>query len=160
MFGMRFPESALTRSQTAVRYGIDNSIPASLKGNAERLSCWLEGLEQKLQAVLPGIRLRISSGYRCPELNDRVGGSTTSYHKLALAADVEDDRGIVSNYDLAQAIKSVMTDYDKIILEFGQWVHVQIAQQGQRPRGECLTAQRQKDTKGQAKTVYMMGFIR
>lgn len=111
-------------SQTAERYGIDNTPSPQI---IERLTLLcVEVLEPARAAVGP---LRISSGYRCPELNAQVGGSVTSAHPQGYAADVVPLA--VSKKTFAKWIKT-NCDYDQIILEFGErsmsgepaWIHV------------------------------------
>ena len=48
------------------------------------------GLIYKLDAIreLSGYIMMINSGFRCPEHNGRVGGSTTSSHLRGLAVDI------------------------------------------------------------------------
>jgi zinc D-Ala-D-Ala carboxypeptidase len=69
-------------SQTASRIGIDNRVPAHLIDNLQRLARVLQHIRDFL-----GEPVVISSGYRSPELNRRVGGSPTSHHRYAAAAD-------------------------------------------------------------------------
>lgn len=38
--------------------------------------------------------IHISSGYRCPQWNDLVGGSPSSYHKLGMAMDLHTPKGV------------------------------------------------------------------
>lgn len=41
------------------------------------------------------IPLRITSGYRTPEHNRKIGGATNSYHKFGLAVDLSPESGLV-----------------------------------------------------------------
>ncbi len=72
------------RSNTARKYNIANTIPASAVANITTL-CHnvLEPLRQHV-----GEPVEISSGYRCPALNAKVGGSSTSQHMRGEAADI------------------------------------------------------------------------
>lgn len=99
----------------------------------------------------PNNIMDINSGYRSPELNVAIGGSTTSQHCKGEAADVE-LRG-VDNKELATWIKD-NCEFDQLILEYyddgvtnSGWVHVSKKKEGNRK--QLLTAQ--KDGK---KTVY------
>lgn len=81
-----FTWGELVKSNTATARGIDNS-PADQK-------YWdsLRYLAQKcLQPARDhfGVPLIINSGYRSPELNKAIGGSPTSFHSIACAADVD-----------------------------------------------------------------------
>ena len=44
---------------------------------------------EPLRELLGGWPLQINSGWRCPDLNDAIGGSPTSQHKQGTAADIE-----------------------------------------------------------------------
>lgn len=79
-----FSLSEFQRSNTARKYNIDNTIPASAVANITTL-CHnvLEPLRQHV-----GEPVEISSGYRCPALNAKVGGSNTSQHMKGEAADI------------------------------------------------------------------------
>lgn len=158
VFHPNFDKTLLEQSQTATRKGIDNSIPSALLENASRLSLWLGMCEEKLG---PGLRLTITSGYRCPTLNSAVGGANNSYHKLALAADVVAVGVLMKPRDLAIGISQTMKEfkYDKLILEFDRWVHVQLPQKDQTPRFQCLTARRELTANGAGKVIYLNGFV-
>lgn len=158
IFHHNFSRELLEQSQTATRRGIDNRIPQALLKNASTLSLWLGACEERLG---PGLRLTLTSGYRCPTLNAAVGGSNSSYHKLALAADVVAVGVSWTPKVLAEAMKTGMREigYDKLILEFDRWVHVQLAQDGQAPRFECLTARRELAVNGAGRVIYLNGFV-
>lgn len=113
----KFRPEELEFSQTAVRLGIDNRIPAELMENAWRCCAMLDGITE-----LFGERPILTSGYRCPELNRRIGGSPTSNHMKALAADI-----VLPSYTPAQVFERLATyprTITELILEFGRWVHV------------------------------------
>lgn len=78
-----FTLAELTRSATATRHNIDNTPPAEVVKHLRLLA----------QEVLEPLRcrfgvLRITSGYRCEELNRRVGGVKNSQHLTGDAADL------------------------------------------------------------------------
>lgn len=72
-----------TRSATAIRRGIDNN-PEITDIEALQALCVnvLEPLRKRFGVI------RITSGYRCLQLNDAVGGSRTSQHLYGQAADI------------------------------------------------------------------------
>lgn len=112
-----------TTSQTAERWGIGNQPNKQQIANLKRL-CEeiLQPAREKLGA------LKISSGYRSPVLNKRVGGSTTSAHKEGWAADIIPIQ--CSKRELARWIAH-NCQYDQLILEFGtkqepSWIHVAV----------------------------------
>lgn len=79
-----FKLSEFTRSSTANKLHIDNTIPESLIPSLKNLCVQvLEPLRQHLShAVI------IGSGYRCPALNKAVGGVKNSQHMKGEAADI------------------------------------------------------------------------
>jgi hypothetical protein len=85
--------------------------------------------------VLTGFPLDISSGYRCPELNARVGGAKTSQHTLGQAADFTCDE-FGPPLDIIRAIRDSDIDFDQCILEYARWVHISFSAA---PRGKVLT---------------------
>jgi len=118
-----FTLKELTKSDTAMRLGLDNTPDDDALENLKTLC------EKVLQPVRDNFgRVTVNSGYRSPESNAAVGGSKTSDHCKGMAADIEVDG--VSNPDLAQWIMDNL-EYTQLILEFytqGQpnsgWVHV------------------------------------
>ena len=125
-----FALADLIRSETAQRRGLDNTPPADLLPNLQRLA---QGLE-RIQSLL-GAPLEVSSGYRSPELNTAVGGTATSQHCQGLAADFVCP-GFGDPLAIAQALAASDIDYDQVILEFGKWIHVSFTA---RPRKRLLT---------------------
>ena len=113
-----FDLSEFTVSQEAVRKGIDNT-PSGLIINRLRFLC-----EKVLEPIrdLADKPLSITSGYRSPDLNKSIGGSTTSQHCLGEAADFH-AQGYTTE-ELFQLIKSSNIPYDQLIQEFGTWCHV------------------------------------
>ena len=83
-----FELSEFTRSETAEKLGIDNSIDwpdsAWIIDNLERLCvCTLEPLRRYL-----GEPIFVSSGYRCSRLNEVLKGARDSQHRFGEAADI------------------------------------------------------------------------
>lgn len=122
--GKYFSLAELTRSQTALRRGIDNTP------NKEQI----ENLEDLVFHVLDPIRthfrlpVSVNSGFRCLDLNEALGSKPTSQHTQGKAADIEIPT--MDNLELAKWIRDNM-DFDQLILEFhtignprSGWVHV------------------------------------
>ena len=63
-------------------------------------------LIQKLQSLREKINkpIIVTSGYRCPSHNKRVGGENTSYHTQGLAVDITTDYDIEKLVILAREI--------------------------------------------------------
>jgi len=112
-----FTLAEMTTSQTAARRGIDNT-PGDHEIAALMTLC-VEVLEPlRAHFDRPVI---VSSGYRSPELNRAIGGSSTSQHCKGEAADFTVPG--VSVLDLARWMRRNL-QYDQLIYEFGRWVHV------------------------------------
>lgn len=140
-FHPRFPKWRFEFSQTAVREGIDNTIPPELETNAARLSFFLADLEILLGTAGLPARIEISSGYRSPRLNSAVKGARNSDHMSARAADISVVG--IKPIDLSRFIQSRMIERtEQLILEFNRWTHVAIPEQGKTPRKSVLTAKK------------------
>lgn len=80
-----FSYSEFERSETAERKGIVNVIAtARVRDSIQAL---VLNVLQPLRTAL-GVEMHINSGYRCPELNEAVGGVPNSMHLRGEAADV------------------------------------------------------------------------
>ena len=74
----------LTHSLRAQACGIDNTPPASaVPLMVELITKVLDPIREKWQSPI-----YITSGYRCPLLNKKVGGVENSYHTRGMAADI------------------------------------------------------------------------
>jgi len=135
-----FTMAEFTKSQTAERRGIDNTPEGE---HLEAAKALFENVVQPVRDHFgPTV---INSGYRSPELNEAVGGSSRSQHCKGQAADIEVPG--VANAELAEWIRDNL-EFDQLILEFytpgipdSGWVHVSYLADGDN-RGECLTAAR------------------
>lgn len=125
-----FSLKEITHSDTATRLGIDNSVPDSLMGNALRICERLEEVR-----ALFNKPIMITSFYRCPELNKKVGGSKTSSHMDCRACDFT-VKGIDVE-DVFSNIKASKISFDQLILESSKtatWIHLGIEKEGEKPR--------------------------
>ena len=109
-------------SQTAVRNGIDNLHPPDEVIRNLGTLC-IELLQPLRNALGP---LRISSGYRCLELNRLVHSKDDSQHILGMAADVQYfENGEMNNQKILRIVIKSGFEYDQMINEFGfQWIHL------------------------------------
>ena len=125
-----FSLEQLYYSETAEREHIDNTPGADIVDNLRLLAAGLERVRE-----LTGYPLEISSGYRSPELNRRVGGAKTSQHTLGLAADFTCAE-FGPPVDIIKAIRDAGIVFDQCILEYAKWVHISFSKT---PRGKVLT---------------------
>ena len=111
-------------SQTAEREGIANVPRAE---DIARMKIVAAECYEPLWRSAGGA-IRISSFYRSPALNSKVGGSKTSQHMLGAAIDIV-ATGKMTNAKLLQLAKA-LPSYDQVISEFPDkdgnpaWVHV------------------------------------
>ena len=115
-----FSFQEMERSDTAMRYAIDNTIPANLKNNVAQL---IDDVLDPLREAW-GRPLLVTSGYRCPALNKVVGGSAASHHMRGMAADITTGSK-VDNRRLFQLIIDLKLPFTQLIDEKDfSWVHV------------------------------------
>lgn len=139
-----FSEAEFTHSPTASARGIANRMNTTERARARALC---EHVLEPLRAIVGP--LRVNSGFRSPATNRAVGGSKTSQHLRAEAADIETVKpahaGGLSTRDLYDAVRRSGLPFDQLILEFpgsdpaAGWVHVSY---GERHRRQCLIAER------------------
>jgi hypothetical protein len=118
-----FSLAEFTKSQTAERKGLDNNPSEEHLVAAQSL--FLMVVQKVRDHFGPTV---INSGYRGPELNEAVGGSSKSQHCKGEAVDIEVPG--VPNATVAEWIRDNL-DFDQLILEFytpgipdSGWVHV------------------------------------
>ena len=140
-----FTLDEFTRSTTASRLKIDNRVPDDLMPNIQLTAIKLELVRKAL-----GSPIIITSGYRCPKLNARVGGVSTSAHTKGLAVDFRCDYG--NPKQICQRLIDAGVQFDKLIQEHNQWVHIGFSPSNNRQI--VLTAVKQG-----GKTVYVNGLV-
>lgn len=123
------------RSGTAIRHNIRN-VPSAHPQDGLTNDELIANLTRLCTEVLEPLRRRvgrvtITSGYRCKELNARVGGVPKSHHLQGLAADI-----YVSSTAMAERYAQLLRLYtpcDELIIEpvgdrRKRWVHVSVKQ--------------------------------
>lgn len=117
-----FTLSELTKSSTAAKYHIDNTPTEDIVRNLQY------GVDMVLDPLrrLYGKPIVITSGYRCLELNKRVGGVANSWHTQGNAADIHvasltEATKIFSNLQKIPSVDTALFEHSKS----GQWLHVQ-----------------------------------
>lgn len=123
-------------SQSAVRLGFDEqfSPDQTIIDNLRALCV------NVLQPLRDGLQRAIltSSGYRCPRVNQAIGGAKTSQHLFGMAADI--NVGHLTTEQLYQRIKNSGLVFDQLIQEFDRWVHVSYNPNIAANRRQCLRA--------------------
>ena len=117
-----FSLQELTKSDTAIRKGIDNNPNAD---QIEKLKALCENILQPVRDHFG--RVKVTSGYRSVELCTAIGSSVNSQHAKAEAADFECVG--LDNAELADWIHKNLP-YDQLILEYytpgepnSGWIH-------------------------------------
>ena len=138
------------RSSVADAHGINNTIPAQ----------YIPTLEQLCRTILEPLRafagqpIIISSGYRSPTLNVKVGGVYASQHTLGEAADIAlpktdytswADGQYHTDMEIAHRWFTYLkeyTDFDQLILEttngLDYWIHVSCRKNRKKNRHQVL----------------------
>ena len=115
----------LEKSQVALRNDIDNTVQDETIFNNLKSLC-----EEILEPIRNNFGKPFSpnSGYRCLELNRKLGSRDTSQHTLGQAVDIEIVG--IDNETLFAYIKNEL-DFDQVILEYydgitpdSGWIHV------------------------------------
>lgn len=128
-----FVLSEFTKSDLAVRFGLDNTPTDDALRNLQNLVDFvLQPIADHFKKVI------VRSGYRSPKVNQKAGGAENSQHMKGEAGDIEVPG--VSNYDLAVWIEKNL-EFDQLILEFytsgipdSGWVHVSYVGRGKNRR--------------------------
>jgi zinc D-Ala-D-Ala carboxypeptidase len=126
-------------SQTAQRLGIKNQ-PNQIHINNMNALC--ANILQPLRDSI-GLPIKITSGYRSPELNKAIGGSQNSQHSNGEAADI-----VVIGLTPQQVCLKIIElnlPFDQLIHEFNSWTHVSYSSRQRRQR---LTINRKGTFKG------------
>ena len=134
-----FTYEEFTRSGTAARLKIDNTP------NGEHI----QAMRALVKHVLQPLRIkfgpiRISSGYRSPELCKAIGSSARSRHTLGQAADIKVRKSISGYVEIAWYLATLPTD--AFIIEKLEpnkvnrgWIHVSYDRKRKKPRRKFQT---------------------
>ena len=125
-----------TKSQTAIRLGIDNTPNEDI---IKRMKLVAEKCFEPMREWY-GKPLKVSSFYRCPALNKAVKGSKTSQHVKGEAIDIDTGSRAENKKLLLWAKENLI--YDQLINEYPNsegpsWVHISFTLNGN--RNEFLT---------------------
>ena len=135
-----FKVAEMLKSETADKNKIQNKPSVEVEQNIEKLLEVLDGLRE-----FYGKPIKITSGYRCTELNKLVGGSPTSAHVIGYAADLQPIGDTFENFK-AEVLRWLDTGvkFDQCIIEKSkstQWVHVGLCNRKGQQRGQRFSLQ-------------------
>ena len=130
----------IIHSNTAKRLGINN---APNKEHLKSMQVLVRDLIQPMRDVLGPIR--ISSGYRNPELNRAIGGSSKSQHCKGEALDLQYwSKGKMCNKEIYDWVVKSGIEFDQMINEFDySWIHISLKSSNNRKM--VLEAYKDKD---------------
>lgn len=114
-----FTLDEMTVSQEAARFGMDNQPSDRIIKN---LRITAQGMEA-VRVILGNRPILISSAYRSPAVNQRVGGVSSSAHVLGWAVDFICP-SFGNPFQVCEAIQASGLMYDQLIHEFGRWTHI------------------------------------
>jgi putative chitinase len=116
----------------------DNTPNTDELANLTRLANFLE----QVKTALGGKPVMINSAYRSSAVNQAVGSSEKSQHRIGCAADIR-----VPGMTPDEVVKAVMAaglGYDQIIREFDRWTHISIPNNPEdKPRQQSLIIDKQ-----------------
>ena len=135
-----FTLSEIIHSNTAKRLGINN---APNKEHLKNMQVLVRDLIQPIRDALGPIR--ISSGYRNPELNRAIGGSSKSQHCKGEALDLQYwSKGKMCNKEIYDWVIKSGIEFDQMINEFDySWIHISLKSKGNRK--QILEAYKDED---------------
>lgn len=117
-----FTIQELTYSSTAKKYGITNIPNETEREHLEELIDFLNPIREKW-----GSAILVSSGFRCEELNAKMGGAKTSAHKCGYGVDLIPANN--KKMKFFEFMKEYLQDkeFDELILETNAqgsvWIH-------------------------------------
>ena len=131
----------IIHSNTAKRLGINN---APNKEHLKNMQVLVRDLIQPMRDVLGPIR--ISSGYRNPELNRAIGGSSKSQHCKGEALDLQYwSKGKMCNKEIYDWVIKSGIEFDQMINEFDySWIHISL-KSNDKNRKQILEAYKDSD---------------
>jgi hypothetical protein len=124
-----------TKSDTAIRLGIDNTPNEAQLENMKRVS------DKVIEPILSHFPMAfVSSFFRSEKLNKKIGGAKNSQHMTGEAVDI-DSPDNKANLDIFNFVKDYLT-FDQLILEapdasgVPSWVHISLKEKDN--RGQIL----------------------
>lgn len=120
-----FTIEELCKSSVAKKNKIDNTPSEEI---IDHLTEMVDNLLDPLREAW-GSAIKVSSGYRCEELNTKVGGSKTSAHMDGYGVDLKPVNGLIDEF--FEFVKNYLLEndipFDQLIDEHSKgahWVHI------------------------------------
>lgn len=131
---MQITEHFSLAELTVTNKPIKNEAPASVMPNIRRTALLLEECRKVL-----GLPIKVNSGYRNRAVNAAVWGSIEppSAHLDGRAADIVVP-GLTAR-QVAEKLVASKVQFDKLILEWNAWVHIQVRKESGPARRQVLT---------------------
>ncbi len=135
-----FTLAEITHSNTAKRLGIKNEPTKEHLQNIQKL---VTRVVQPIRSAIGPVR--VSSGYRNPNLNRAIGGSVKSQHCRGQALDLQFWKGgVMNNKAIYDWVLSSGIDFDQMINEFDySWIHISFSEY--KNRKQVLEAYKDED---------------
>ena len=144
-----FSIAELVQSSTAEQLKINNNPPSIVKVHLTETITLLESIRAEWgkyceRHKIENPAIRVTSGYRSPELNKAVGGVKTSAHVEGYAADLQPVNGKQTEFErfMANEFSKMGYAFDQIIIEksnTSRWVHVGYKRADGKQRRQCFT---------------------
>ena len=116
----------------------DNVPYESELANLKRLAAFLE----TVKSAIGGKPIIVNSALWSKQVNDAVGSSDRSQHRLGCAADIRVPQ--MSPDEVVKSIIAANLPFDQVIREFDRWTHVSIPNTADaKPRGQKLIIDKQ-----------------
>lgn len=118
-----FTQKELIASTEAYKRKIDNTPSEEVKEHLEELIEFIDGIRSAW-----GSAIIVSSGYRCPELNEAIGGAKKSAHQIGYAVDcVPANNKKIEFFEFCKEYLKER-DFDELLLERNSkgkiWIHI------------------------------------
>lgn len=143
-----FTLAELVQSSTAEQLKINNNPPSIVKVHLTETITLLESIRAEWgkyceRHKIENPAIRVTSGYRSPELNKAVGGVKNSAHVEGYAADLQPVNGKQKEFEkfFATEFAHMGYAYDQIIIEkskTARWVHVGYKKADGTQRRQCF----------------------
>lgn len=144
-----FSIAELVQSSTAEQLKINNNPPSIVKVHLTETITLLESIRAEWGKYCAAHKLenpaiRVTSGYRSPELNKAVGGAKNSAHVEGYAADLQPANGAQKEFEkfFVKEFSKKGYAFDQIIIEkskTARWVHVGYKKADGTQRRQCFT---------------------